>query len=81
MEKNQTKTQKLTASTASAVRTLHYETRRINAVLSIVGMLLNEMTRTKENEMHIDVLDGVRFALIDNLSQLEKLGGDLCDTL
>lgn len=45
------------------------------------SMLLNEMTRTKENEMHIDVLDGVRFALIDSLGELEKLGGDLYDAL
>lgn len=81
MEKKQTKTQKLTVSVASAVSTLDFETRRINAVLSTVAMLVNEMTRTKENSTHIDVLMGIRFSLIDSLGELEKLGGDLYDAL
>lgn len=81
MEKKQTKTQKLTVSVCSAVRTLDFETRRINAVLSTVAMLFSEMNRTKENSTHIDVLDGVRFALIDSLGELEKLGENLYDAL
>ena len=81
MEKKQTKTQKLTVSVASAVSTLDFETRRINAVLSTVAMLVNEMTRTKENSTHIDVLMGIRFSLIDSLGELESLGGDLYDAL
>lgn len=81
MEKKQIKTQKLTVSVASAVSTLDFETRRINAVLSTVAMLVNEMTRTKENSTHIDVLMGIRFSLIDSLGELEKLGGDLYDAL
>lgn len=81
MQKKQTKTQKLTIAVASAISTLDWETRRINAAISTVTMLFDEMRRTKSDTTHSDVLDGVRLALIDSLGKLEELGGELYEEL
>ncbi len=61
--------------------TLQWETRRISSNLSVLHMLIESMRALEMSDLHIDIVQSVRFALIDSLEGIEKTGNDVYKTL
>jgi hypothetical protein len=77
LKMKQSQNKQLRECLASTLSTLQWETRRISSNLSVLHMLIESMRALEISDLHIDIVQSVRLALIDSLGEIEKTGDDV----